>query len=344
MALLALALTAMPAGIILAAEVTVVGPSARSSMHGMVVSCPRDGSTWGTAAMDQALAEVEELGVDWVQLHPWGRIAKDGTIRFRPTASTPFLHSGAAKVRAAGLGLAWAPHLGWWGSFEWRGAIDFGTDEEAWNRFFGGYRAFLLEHAALAEEVGAALLVIGVELDGTAHREREWRSLIRDVRGVYNGRITYAANWDRVEAIPFWDALDLIGIQAYFPLGDGAPAAADVANAWRERGASLAALSRRLGKRILFNEIGFPRGSEAASRPWQAAESDRREDIALRRVLLETTLRELGHAPFLEGMFWWKWVAGDDRHDRDFSMREPEARAALAAAWAGSGSSRPAGP
>ena len=47
----------------------------------------------------------------------------------------------------------------------------------------------------------------------------EWRQLIHDVRQVYDGPVTYAAHWDKeFSRIAFWDALDVIGINAYFPL------------------------------------------------------------------------------------------------------------------------------
>jgi hypothetical protein len=46
--------------------------------------------------------------------------------------------------------------------------------------------------------------------------------------------------------------------------------------------------------------------------------------VALERLVAE---------PALEGIFWWKWIPGDNRFDRDFSMRDPEAREALASHW-----------
>jgi hypothetical protein len=33
-------------------------------------------------------------------------------------------------------------------------------------------------------------------------------------------------------------------------------------------------------------------------------------------------------------MFWWKWMPGEAPHDQDFSMKDPEARAALQGFWA----------
>lgn len=48
------------------------------------------------------------------------------------------------------------------------------------------------------------------------------RRLIRQIRRVYHGPLTYAANWSgEYKQIRFWDALDYVGIQAYFPLRHG---------------------------------------------------------------------------------------------------------------------------
>jgi len=48
--------------------------------------------------------------------------------------------------------------------------------------------------------------------------EGHWRTLIKDVRKHYHGLVSYAANYDSYHEVAFWDALDLMGINAYFPL------------------------------------------------------------------------------------------------------------------------------
>ena len=58
-------------------------------------------------------------------------------------------------------------------------------------------------------------------LTGTAKREENWRSIIEAVRAIFTkpDSLTYAANWGEEErAIRWWDALDYIGIDAYYPL------------------------------------------------------------------------------------------------------------------------------
>jgi hypothetical protein len=42
--------------------------------------------------------------------------------------------------------------------------------------------------------------------------------LIKKVRAVYSGKLTYAENWDCIDKVLFWDQLDYIGVDAYFPI------------------------------------------------------------------------------------------------------------------------------
>lgn len=301
-------------------------------LHGITVSCPRAGEIWGTPAMAEAVAEIRRLGYGWIAIHPYAGVGRDGTVRRRPIADGggDYLHRAAAYAAAGDVELFWKPHLAYWGSFSWRGAIDFGDDAAAWDRFFAGYQEWIVEQAKLAETVGAPVFAVGVELEATTHHEAQWRRIVAAVREVYRGRITYAANWDRLDAVPFWDAVDWIGVQAYFPLADGdLPDAAAIHQGWDRVLADLETRSRALGKPVLFTEIGYDLSADAARRPWEPFHGDlgpRAAAVAaLRHRLLAIAQERLPREDWLVGMFWWKWMPGGesawDRRDRDFSMR-----------------------
>jgi hypothetical protein len=51
-----------------------------------------------------------------------------------------------------------------------------------------------------------------------ARYEANWRALIAALRQVYPGPVSYAANFDQAEQVGFWDALDAVGVNAYYPL------------------------------------------------------------------------------------------------------------------------------
>ena len=44
------------------------------------------------------------------------------------------------------------------------------------------------------------------------------RHLVAEVRAIYGGKLVYAANWDEIDRVRFWDALDYVGVQLYAPL------------------------------------------------------------------------------------------------------------------------------
>ena len=297
------------------------GPEAGAFMEGMIVSCPRNGEIWGSDSMRRTVRELKELGVDWVQIHPYAGIRRDGTVRFARAREDSAAERGLRIIKEEALQAFLKPHLAYWGSFSWRGDIDFETEEQ-WDRFFSTYTAWMLDQAQMAQRQAVPVLVIGTELDATVHREKAWRTLIEAVRRVYDGYIVYAANWDRVETVPFWDAVDGIGVQGYFPLGDGTPSKEALAEAWSVPLARLRSLSSEHGdKPVVFAEIGYPAHLNAASRPWEPHGPGGAEAEALRERLVTVALEELPKHAFVAGAFWWKWIPGWNVFQRDFSMR-----------------------
>ncbi len=314
-------------------------------MKGMVVSCPRAGQIWGSPSMVEALVQLGGLGVEWIAIHPYARIRRDGSVGSHPAAEVAYLEQAVEIVRAAGMRLFWKPHLAYWGSFEWRGDIDFGTDEAAWRRFFDSYQSFIVDQARFAQRSGVEIFAVGVEYEKTTHREEEWRRIISAVREVYDGRVTYAANWDSLGKVPFWDAVDWIGVHAYFPLSlEEDPGQEALWQGWDEPLRQLSTLSATHGdKPIFFAEIGYSRSQAAAREPWSPHLEESPQALRLRQRLIEVALHRVEKQPFVRGMFWWKWIPGPDPWDRDFSMKDPEARDALSSYWGATAEVEPAG-
>ena len=97
-----------------------------------------------------------------------------------------------------------------------RGAMDPSNVAE----WFATYTQEVVHAAQLAQEGGAQLFTIGTEmtsLSGPAYTSY-WDTLIADVRQVYSGQLTYAAIGTEASQIQFWNKLDLIGDDAYFPV------------------------------------------------------------------------------------------------------------------------------
>lgn len=114
-----------------------------------------------------------------------------------------------------------------------------------------------------------------------ARLERHWRALLQETRRHYSGALTYAANFDQYQDVGFWDALDLIGVNAYFRLRDPeslAPATEDVLHAgWTRVLSELDAFRRAEGltsRRVLFTELGYVARENCTLQPWSYAGFD----------------------------------------------------------------------
>ncbi len=306
--------------------------AAPAPWRGVIVSCPMYGQIWGSHAMASALDEIKALGADAVQIHPYARVRTDGAVQWSKAADTGYLDRCAEIARQKGVRLFVKPHLAYWGSFSWRGAITF-AHEAQWARFFRGYSQFIVDQARFAQRHQVPLFALGTELEGTVHR-REWPGIVAAVRQTYRGTLTYAANWDKLSRVPFWSQLDLIGVQAYFPVARHLGASvADIERGWGPHLKTMQSLSARHGKRVLFAEVGYARGKKAGHEPWVPDTDGDDAVIAYRARLMRAALGLLPRQRWFAGMFWWKWIPGPSLWDRDFSMKNDEAQQALRAAW-----------
>ena len=96
------------------------------------------------------------------------------------------------------------------------------------------------------------------KLDRMLTFEEEWRALIAEVRQHTDAPLTYAANWTDYRQVPFWDALDIIGIQAYFPLTDDPDYdEEDIRAGWAKRMGELRGLWRVAQPRYPLHRAGL---------------------------------------------------------------------------------------
>ncbi len=305
-------------------------------VRGMTVSCPTWGGEWGSDAMAATLDELRSDGVNWVAIHPYARIRGDGEVSFRPfdpDDPPQWLTRPIREAHARGMKILIKPHLAYWGSpFSWRGEIGF-DDPEAHARFFSTYRAWLTSLAAVVKDADA--LAVGTELERLSSHEGEWREIVAAVRAVFPGHLTYAANWDGADAVPFWDAVDTIGIQAYYPVvseyAGPVPTEAELAAGWQRILDRMRELSTRTGKPIVFTELGYDAHPAAPMQPWSSGRPSERGE-AVQRAALRAALRALDREPSVVGAFLWKWFPGEVAYG-DFRMSTPANRAVIRSVW-----------
>ena len=304
------------------------------AIEGMTVSCQTWGREWGDDEMVVTMRELRDLGVEWIAIHPYAGISNDGSVRFRPfDLGSPPEHIARPirEAHALGMKIMIKPHIGYWGSkFDWRGSIKFDDPDET-ARFFAQYQAWI--EAMAVASAGADMFVVGTELDKIAD-EAAWRRIIAGVRSRYDGPLTFASNWDSYERIAFWDALDAVGIQAYFPLVKGPRAATDAATlaaSWKGIMGTLSAYSKRLDRPIVFTELGYNVSSKAAAEPW-AYEQGGDDAIGVQTRCMTAALEAIRSEPTVRGAFIWKWFSGR-AFAEDFLASTPPVRATIREVW-----------
>ena len=209
----------------------------------------------------------------------------------------------------------------WVGGGSWPGDIEPQTDAE-WREWFEAYGYWITHYALLAEEEHVDALCIGTELVRTtlAH-PAAWSAIIADIRRVYGGRLTYAANWgEEFEELSFWKDLDAIGLNSYYPLTenlDATQAELDAgAAAWMRMAAEK---SRARNKPLWLTEVGF-RSVDAAWVNPHAETGDRADNYEAQRKCYAALTKAAAGTPELKAMFVWKWPSYLGRRKRDGRM------------------------
>jgi hypothetical protein len=235
---------------------------------------------------------------------------------------------------------------------EWRGKLS-PPDRDGW---FAAYATQIEALARICEEGGAARLSIGSELVSYEDDAVRWRVLAAAVRRVFHGKILYSANWDRWDAIGFWDAVDEIGISAYFTLGErGAdPHVDEIVARWQPITSLLRAFSAAQHRPIVFTEVGFPSVQGAAFWPWndhqsktQCAEGEgcgSALGLEAQRALWAAFVRVFSdreHTRFLDGSYVWLWAGRGGLRDRGYTPRGKPA-GAIVKLWYAADRPRPA--
>ncbi len=259
-----------------------------------------------------SMETIADHGGKWVSLIPYS-IVREGK------AEVVYNHrgmwwgeslSGTAHcinmAKQSGLKTMLKPHV-WVIGQGWPGKFDLNSEEE-WLIWESSYREFILTFAEVAEEQKVDLFCIGTEFRiAVVKREKFWRQLIKDVREIYHGEMTYASNWDNFEKVNFWNELDYIGTDAYFPLSKKKePKLKKLINGWEKQGEKLKAFSEKWKKKIIFTEYGF-RSIEYPSAFYEKDESKLKPHMKNQKNAYRAFFETIWAEDWFVGGFLWKW-------------------------------------
>ncbi len=263
------------------------------------------------------------------------------------------------NLQAQGIKVVLKPHVD---SFDgtWRGEFappgsDTPAEATAWaDAWFSSYQTFILHYAAIAAENNVDTFVIGCELkdlSGSAYQSY-WDSIIAQIRTSYPSlTLTYAANatsaGDEFTSVSFWDDLDMIGVDGYFPLTNHAdPTVAQLVSAWTTAAGNVNHFAPETALKnlqlahpsmpLIFTEIGYPSAAGSNEAPYNYTPTgsyDPTEQQDCYEAYFEVFSLD---ASWMKGVFWWAWsVSPPGANDTGYSPQNKPAGDVTLPQWYG---------
>lgn len=321
---------------------------------GPIESAVHPGVGYGTPAGRAALEEARAMGATWVAVTPFGRVwdlsggGVDRTFEAPYVDNTENVLRAIEDAHALGLRVMVVPHL-WVETGGWRALIDPG-DDAGWARWAASYERFLLHWADVAEAGHAEMLSVGVELRSwvTTRRAESFRPIVAAVRRRYSGLLTYSANWDDVANTAILGDVDVIGVNAFYPLTDRENATfSELHEGGRRVARELRALAEEWQKPVLLTEMGYTNRANPALRPWEWPDGmvNVQLDQSAQANAYRALLAPLADEPWCAGFFVWRTYAdpADVSQEAEWGysprgkLAELVLRDAFSAWWAGDG-------
>jgi O-glycosyl hydrolase len=262
---------------------------------------------YGTSASNQSLFNMRQTNTEWVAIMPWWFqdtiysttiYPKSGSGWTSPTDSS--IIKAISRAHELGMKVMLKPMVDPLDG-HWRGEIPPST---AW---FQSYADFINHYAQLAEQNGVELFCVGCEYNSNDGATSSWRDIVAGVRERYSGPITYAANHDHYRNVQWWDALDYVGIDAYFSLtNEYDPTVEELKQAWIPHVNTMESWQADIKKPIIFTEIGYRSGNGTNIRPWDW-QSSMGLDLQEQVDCYNATFQTFWNKSWFYGFYWWNW-------------------------------------
>jgi hypothetical protein len=182
----------------------------------------------------------------------------------------------------------------------WRGSIA-PRDRAAW---FRSYHKLLLPYVAAAQAGHAATFVLATEL-ASLEGAPQWPGLVRSLRSVYGGQLTYDENFDEFAANTANPPVPSHSVDAYPQFG--LPDSASVASLTSSWDAWLGAHPPSVRRELTLSEVGIDAVAGSYADPWawrgtRRAPVDTRIQTAWYRAVCNAVSAErIGG-----GIYWWE--------------------------------------
>ncbi len=274
---------------------------------------------------------VKNVNANWIAVIPYGyTMPNQASVRYNEKGWQWYgekpegVRATIKLAHEAGLNVLLKPQV--YCPESWTGGLDFDSDAkwEAWEK---DYTKYIMQFVTIAAESDVKMLCIGTEFKiSVQKRPNFWKKLIADTRKIYKGKLTYAANWDEFESVPFWNDLDFAGVNAYFPLiNDKTPSLENLQKAWEKPLTTLENFYEKNKKPIIFTEYGYLSIDSCAYNGWDLEKKVMEMNIneQAQSNAIEAILLVFSQKSWWKGGFLWKWFPNMQGHEgypeRDYS-------------------------
>jgi len=316
-------------------------------MNATVITTPMDTffqkgicyATWqkdrfSSTYSDESLELLKKMGVEYVQINVTQYQDKYNSTKIKSTDLTPSdksVRHVIKKAHALGLKVMLKPHIDLIYNEDdtyWRADIGFNKERD-WKIWFKEYEDFIVHYAIIARKYNVEIFCVGTELSFTVQKTDYWHKIIDKIKEVYFGKLIYASNWDNYRNVYFWDRLDFVGIDAYFPLTYRPnPSVEEINQGWIKWKNAIEIWHKRVNKPIVFTEIGYASSLHAPSEPWKNGMGE--ADVEIQAKCYQSFFESIWDSSWLAGVYWWRWAPttrGGGKYNRKFTpLNKPAAK------------------
>ena len=176
--------------------------------------------------------------------------------------------------------------------------------------WFQEYTAYIMHYAQLAAKVDCDMLMIGCELVELEKKEFYWRNLICQVRKVYPGFLTYNAKRCEDANVLWWDALDYISANGFYPRTE-----------LKDKIHRINEIQKKYNKPFFFSQVGCKSCEGSAEDPedWRLQGNI---NLNQQAQYFQDFISECSQSENLSGMVvyhWWKDQKGQKDVSKDSS-------------------------
>ena len=293
--------------------------------------------------LDESILDLRQVGANTVAIDlNWSQVSLDGNPTTDSIAET--LNQVTPAINAAqqrGLDVFLRSNVEVEsGAFS---GLILPSSGAAW---FSNYGQIIDAVADFATEQNVALLSIGSNLQGLEAESfsSDWQSLIGRVRDRYTGQVTYSADFREDIAggyreVPWWNELDVVGVNAFPPLTFDINAIPLELNAGAEEWADDFEdwlLSEQPNKQLIFTSTGYRSANGGSVFP--IGRDGDQVDLEEQANAYNALLSAFESREWWGGSFWTGWDADPQAGgagDNGFTPQNKPAEAVLAESFGG---------